>query len=109
MGSMSIFNLGPRINLEDLRLKEPPSICYVDYSINEFYCLLVLLIVYVYNEYMVTIRDPVVIRIIQGLDSGNTTAVTLPKTWMQQFRIKKGDLVKLTKRDNSILLEKLDL
>jgi antitoxin component of MazEF toxin-antitoxin module len=56
---------------------------------------------------MVTIKEDVDIRIIQGLDAGKTLAVTLPRAWMRQCRIKKGDRVKLKRVENQITLEKL--
>jgi phosphate uptake regulator len=58
---------------------------------------------------MVTIKQSVDVRIIQGFDEGKTLAVTLPKNWMNECGIKKGDRVKLTKEGNHIVLEKLDL
>lgn len=58
---------------------------------------------------MVTIKEAVDVRIVQGLDAGKTLAVTLPKSWMREYRIRKGDRVKLTKTDYQIILEKLDL
>jgi phosphate uptake regulator len=58
---------------------------------------------------MVTIKEPVDVRIIQGFDGGKTLAVTLPKYWMKECGIKKGDRVKLTKQVDQIVLEKLEL
>ena len=57
---------------------------------------------------MVTIKEDVDIRIIQGLDGGNTLAVTLPKSWMRAINIKKGSHVRLSKVDGCIMLEKLE-
>ena len=59
---------------------------------------------------MVTIQQQTFdIRIIQGFDEGKTLAVTLPKRWMKECRIKKGDRVKLTKLGDQIVLKKLEL
>ena len=58
---------------------------------------------------MVTIKDPVDVRIIQGFDGGKTLGVTLPKSWMKLFGVSKGDRVKLTKQKDHITIEKLQL
>jgi AbrB family looped-hinge helix DNA binding protein len=58
---------------------------------------------------MVTIKQSVDVRIIQGFDEGKTLGVTLPKYWMNEYGIKKGDRVKLTKEEDHIVLEKLEL
>lgn len=58
---------------------------------------------------MVTIKESVDIRIIQGLDGGKTLAITLPKIWMKQFGLTKGDRIKLTKIGRRIELRKLEL
>lgn len=57
---------------------------------------------------MVTIKEAIDIRIIQGLDAGRTLAVTLPKSWMRDCGIKKGDRVKLKKVGDQIVFEKLE-
>lgn len=58
---------------------------------------------------MVTIKENVDVRIVQGLDAGRTLAITLPRSWMRECHIKKGDRVKLRRVDSHITLEKLDL
>jgi hypothetical protein len=58
---------------------------------------------------MVTLSDCVDVRIIQGLDSGKTYGITLPKYWMREYGLKKGDRVKLTKQKDYIIIEKLEL
>lgn len=56
---------------------------------------------------MVTIKEPFDIRILQGLDSGGSLGVTLPKMWALQLGLKKGDRLKLTKINEKIVIEKL--
>jgi hypothetical protein len=54
-------------------------------------------------------KQSVDIRIIQGFDGGKTLGVSLPKSWMNDYRITKGDRVKLRKQKDHIILEKLEL
>ncbi len=56
---------------------------------------------------MVTIKEPFDIRILQGLDGGRSVGVTLPKAWVRTLGLSKGDRVKLTRIEHTIIIEKL--